>query len=205
MTDPRRAYALDTLVAEVNAAAPRRGKVSDGWIGDTAHASRSSDHNPWVRDHRGVGVVRAQDITHDPANGCDAGVLAAQVVALLGSHPALGDGAYVIYNRRICSTSRIREGWRHYSGSNAHTQHVHVSVGYSGYDSTAPWGVLAPATPKRLPKRIQTATVEITREIARIRAARVVAKRKGEPRAKYTEAIRNLRAARRAARQVPKR
>lgn len=59
--------------------------------------------------------------------------------------------------------------------------------------------------PKSLPKRIQTASAEITREIKRIRAAREVAKRRGEKRVKYTEAIRHLRAARKAARGVPKR
>ena len=201
----RRALSLDTLVAEVNAAAPRRDKASDGWIGDPSHQSRTSDHNPWMKDARGVGVVRAQDIDHDAANGCDAGELAAQITALLGLHPALGNGAYVIYNRRIVSTSRIREGWRPYSGSNAHTQHVHVSVGYAGYDSTTPWGVLASMRVKVLPKRIQATITQIDREIIRVRTARKVAKSKGERPASYTDALLALRAARKAARSVPKR
>lgn len=137
----RRAKALDTLVAEVNKLAPDRDKASDGWIGDAKHASRSSDHNPWVKDARGVGVVRAQDVDHDPDGGCDAVRIADIVVALLGKHPALGSGAYVIFRSRIISTDRLREGWRPYSGLNAHKQHIHVSVGYRGYDSTKKWGI----------------------------------------------------------------
>lgn len=201
----RRALSLDTFVAEVNTAAPRRGKLSDGWIGDPSHQSRSSDHNPWVKDRSGVGVVRAQDITHDPANGCDAGVLAAEIVKMLGTHPALGNGAYVIYNRRIVSTARLRDGWRVYTGTNAHAQHVHVSVGLYGYDSTMRWGVLTPPRVKVLPARIQRTVTEINREVARVRAARKVAKAKGEKRAPYTKTIRTLIDARKAARQIPKR
>lgn len=138
----RVARSLDVLLAEVNAAAPARSKVSDGSIGDAAHASRTSDHNPWVRDSRGVGVVRARDITHDPADGCDAGEIAEHVRQLgIDGHPALGPGAYVIWNHRIASDS-YGWAWRGYYGSNPHTAHVHISVATSaaGYDSTAPWG-----------------------------------------------------------------
>lgn len=140
----REAESLRTLHAEVEQAAPRRKTASDGWIGDAAHASRTSDHNPWIKDKRGMGVVRARDFTHDPSGGLSGDAFAQRVAALLGKHPALGSGAYVIWDRRIISTDRLREGWRSYSGSNPHTQHVHVSVGTSGYDSTAPWNVFAP-------------------------------------------------------------
>lgn len=149
----REARSLSTLLAEINAAAPRRSKISDGWIGDAAHASRTSDHNPWIKVG-GLGVVRARDFTHDPAGGLDCNRLAAALVPLLGKHPALGSGAYIIWNRRIISTDRLREGWRTYTGSNGHTQHLHVSVctAVSGFDSTARWGVLAPPAPPAPPK-----------------------------------------------------
>lgn len=139
----RVARSLDTLLAEINAAAPNRSKISDGSIGDAAHASRTSDHNPWI-SVAGIGIVRARDFTHDPANGCDGYDLAPALANLLRRHPALGTGAYVIWQRRIISADRLSEGWRPYSGSNPHDHHVHISVTTSaaGFDSTAPWGVM---------------------------------------------------------------
>lgn len=151
----RVARSLDVLLTEINERAPKRNKVSDGSIGDAAHASRSSDHNPWVKDASGTGVVRARDFTHDPAGGLDCNWLAAEVASLLGNHPALTNGAYVIWNRRIISTDRKGEGWRAYTGSNGHTQHCHVSVGTSGYDTTAPWLVPKPAPKPAGPTKAQ--------------------------------------------------
>lgn len=135
----RQARSLDVALAEVNAIAPRRSKVSDGGIGDVAHQKAgTSDHLP-----NKAGVWRARDFTHDPAGGLDCNVLAARLVSLLGQHPALGSGAYLIWNRRIISTDRLGSGWRPYTGSNPHDKHLHVSVATaaSGYDSTAPWGI----------------------------------------------------------------
>lgn len=132
----RVARSLDTLLAEVNAAAPNRSKVADGSIGDTSHQARPSDHNP-----NSEGVVRARDFTHDPAGGLDAGQLAEHVRRFgITGHPALGAGAYVIWNRRIASAT-YGWTWRPYSGSNPHDHHCHVSVSTAatGYDSTAPW------------------------------------------------------------------
>lgn len=137
----RVAKALLALREQVNAMAPNRRKKSDGTIGDAAHASRASDHNPWVRDG-GVGVVTAMDITHDAPGGCDAGVLAD---ALLASRdPRI---KYVIFNRRIAS--HLQKGaaapfaWRPYGGSNPHTHHVHISVREekTAYDATDPWTI----------------------------------------------------------------
>jgi len=141
----RTARSLDVGLDEINRAAPRRSKISDGSIGDTAHSSRVSDHNP-----NPAGVVRARDFTHDPANGFDCNKFAAAVGDLLGKHPALGSGAYVIWNRRIKSTDRLSEGWRPYTGSNPHDKHAHVSVATaaSGYDNTQPWGVMGAPEPE---------------------------------------------------------
>lgn len=137
----RMAYALDVLLAEINTRAPRRSKISDGGIGDASHATRDSDHNPWIKDRDGVGVVRARDFTHDPANGMDANVLARFLASKLGKHPALGSGAYIIWNDRIISTNRLAEGWREYTGSNEHRKHLHLSVETgSGYDSRQNFG-----------------------------------------------------------------
>jgi len=137
----RKAGAIVRLQYELDKLAPKRSKVSDGWIGDAAHATRTSDHNPWVKDSKGVGVVRGVDITHDPAGGVDGNRLAAWIASQLGKHPALGRGAYVIWNHRIISTDRLGEGWRRYDGSNPHTKHVHVSFGLSGYDSSKTFSI----------------------------------------------------------------
>jgi hypothetical protein len=135
----RVAHSLLVLRAEVNALAPNRSKVSDGTIGDAAHASRNSDHNPYVKDARGVGVVRALDITHDPAGGCDAHAIA-EHIRLLGK---AGDPRvrYVISNARIASATQ-NWAWRPYNGPNAHRSHAHTSVVEGiAYDSNAPWGL----------------------------------------------------------------
>jgi hypothetical protein len=39
---------------------------------------------------------------------------------------------YVIWNRRIWSASRAEDGWLPYRGPNPHTDHVHVSLTWSG-------------------------------------------------------------------------
>lgn len=122
----RVAKSLLVLRDQVNAMAPNRRKASDGFIGDAAHASRNSDHNPWVLDG-GVGVVTAFDVTHDPARGCDADELVEALRA--GLDPRI---KYIIWNRRIANSSPIGGqpawAWRPYSGTNPHTAHAHISV-----------------------------------------------------------------------------
>jgi hypothetical protein len=135
----RLARSLETLRAEVNRWAPKRSKASDGWIGDPAHASRASRHNP-----NNAGVVCALDLTHDPKGGCDIHALARRLVR--DPHPEL---EYVISNGQV---AKRRNGfrWESYGGSNPHRQHVHFAVGKGPdseptppYDSTRPWGVAA--------------------------------------------------------------
>lgn len=135
----RNANASVTLVNAVNAKWPNRSKASDGTIGDAAHASRSSDHNPWVKIGS-MGIVRARDIT---AAGIDAAWLAEQL-RLLGrsGDSRLANGGYVIFNRRI--TTPDFSGWKAYTGSNPHIKHVHVSFSKtaSGFDRTDGWAFL---------------------------------------------------------------
>lgn len=131
----RLAKSLEKLRAQFNAAAPNRSKASDGSIGDAAHASRSSDHNPWVLDGK-MGIVTAVDITHDPADGVDGNEIA---VALLKDPRT----KYVIWNRKIANPDISGGEWRAYSGSNPHDKHVHVSVRAEKdhYDSVAAWSL----------------------------------------------------------------
>lgn len=156
----RLARSLETLRDEINNAAPKRSKVSDGSIGDTAHSSRASDHNP-----NGAGVVRAIDVTHDPAGGLDCNEFATDLAGLIGTHPALRSGGYLIWSGRILSADRRSEGWRRYTGSNPHNHHLHVSVATAaaGYDSTAPWGVMKEhedMTPEQ-DKRLKTVEADL--------------------------------------------
>ncbi len=137
----RLARSLEVLRAQVNAAYPRRDKTSDGTIGDAAHASRSSDHNPWVKDGA-TGIVTALDITHDPENGPNAGELAETLRA--SKDPRI---KYIISNKRIVSSTvtggKPAWAWRKYTGSNPHNKHVHISVvsTKNKYDATDQWDI----------------------------------------------------------------
>lgn len=137
------APALVALRNEVNALWPGRDKTSDGWIGDKRHADSKSDHNPAQWPGAWAGVVRALDLDNDLGPGANGRTLWDALAQQLGKHPALGRGAYLIYDRRIISTDRLREGTRPYTGVNPHTGHIHVSVGTSpdAYNSTVPWGI----------------------------------------------------------------
>ena len=137
----RAAKSLFALRRQIDATAPRRSKASDGTVGDAAHQSRNSDHNPWVRDGA-IGVVTAIDITHDPSGGCDAGELASSIVVSQDRRVK-----YVIWNRQIANSAAIGESapwtWRSYRGANPHNKHVHVSVksDKTAYDDEALWQI----------------------------------------------------------------
>lgn len=141
----RIARSLLTLRAEIDAAFPRRSTRSDGDIGDAAHATRSSDHNPWIVDGRGQGVVSALDITDDDVSGADMG----RFVEWLAKVSRDERVKYVIHRRKITSSYRTSTApaWaaRPYSGINAHMQHLHISVRSERayYDDGSPWGVAA--------------------------------------------------------------
>lgn len=141
----RVAKSLETLRSQVNGAHPDRSKDSDGTIGDAAHASRDSDHNPWVQDG-GTGVVTAMDITHDPGHGVDTYVVAETLRQNRDSRIK-----YVISNRRIFAGANGPSPfiWRAYSGSNPHDHHIHVSVlpDKVFYDDTRPWNLASDARP----------------------------------------------------------
>jgi hypothetical protein len=136
------------LLGEINASAPARSKASDGSIGDEAHSSTSSDHNP-CDCHA---VVAARDFTHDPAGGFDAGAFARWLAGrVVTCEPRV---KYIISNREICSgqgQDYPAGVWRPYTGSNPHEHHCHVSVrhGAEYFDDPRPWewSADAPSTP----------------------------------------------------------
>ena len=133
----RRAKSLDTLVKQVDTAYPNRSKASDGWLGDAAHQAVASDHNP-----NSLGVVTAQDLTHDPIHGFDAHKVADNLRT--NRHPDL---KYIISNRRIAGAWSNWQ-WQNYTGSNPHDKHIHISVGRGDdgestppYDDTNLWNI----------------------------------------------------------------
>ncbi len=136
----RVAKSLDHLLAQINAKWPKRDKSSDGSIGDANHASRSSDHNPWVDD----GIVTARDFTHDPNHGFDSYLFAETLREKRDARIK-----YVISNRRIFSSETRPWEWRGYSGSNPHDHHVHVSVrsDRGHYDNVNNWDIGEGVTP----------------------------------------------------------
>lgn len=143
----RNAMASLFLLQELNDRWPARDTLSDGTIGDAAHASRDSDHNPWIKDSLGIGVVRARDIDED---GIDGPWLAEHLRQLgAAGDERLANFGYVIYEGRIAGGNPARGpgrwAWRPYTGANAHRLHLHVSFtrtpGPNGFDSTAPWGI----------------------------------------------------------------
>jgi hypothetical protein len=107
---------------------PSRDRHSDGWIGDTRHSARPSDHNPDAQ----TGIVRAIDVDRD-VSGKAKPDLMPDIADQIRLCAKAGDKriAYVIFEGRIAS-SRMGFRWRKYSGSNAHNHHCHISFTKAG-------------------------------------------------------------------------
>ena len=121
---------------------PGRDKRSDGWVGDKAHASRKSDHNPDSR-----GWVHAIDIDADllgPRGGAagrrEAEEFANQLRAYAASRrPGADRIKYIVWNNRIASGTYRDRFWTWRSGNWGHTQHIHVSFTTRGETNRAPF------------------------------------------------------------------
>ncbi len=134
----RVAACLLTLYDHVVSHYPGRATGNDGTLGDIAHQARHSDHNP---DERGI--VRALDITHDPAHGFNSYLFA----DFLREH--WDDRVqYLISNSRIANADAIDgaapKAWRAYHGEDPHNHHIHVSArGDARADDARPWDIAA--------------------------------------------------------------
>jgi len=107
---------------------PDRDRSSDGWIGDTRHSARPSDHNPDAK----TGVVRAIDVDRDVHKSGKPDLMpdiADQI--RLYAKSGRGNISYVIFEGRIAS-SRMGWRWRKYKGSNPHNKHCHISFTTKG-------------------------------------------------------------------------
>lgn len=126
MPKPRLSKAAEQLRSEINTKYPKRDKRSDGWLGDSAHSARKSDHNPDAQ-----GWVRAIDIDADLVKGLfkDSWLLADQIrqIAQKGDKRI----SYIIHLHRIASP-RQNWAWRVYKGSNPHVTHMHISFTKAG-------------------------------------------------------------------------
>jgi len=112
---------------------PSRLRDSDGWLGDSRHASRPSDHNPDAKS----GIVRAIDVDRD-VSGKAKPDLMPDIADQIRLCAKAGDKriAYVIFNGRIASP-RMGWRWRVYRGSSPHSHHCHISFTPKGdTDST---------------------------------------------------------------------
>ncbi len=112
------------VLRQATALSPKRKKLSDGLLPSAAHlkASPTSDHNTGL----------AVDLTHDPANGIDCAVI----------FEKLKEDArvkYLIFQGKIWSKERAKQGNRKYTGSNPHNKHLHISINDGHGNDTSPW------------------------------------------------------------------
>ncbi|NBW13948.1 MAG: hypothetical protein EBR82_38690 [Caulobacteraceae bacterium] len=120
------------LREQIDDSFPDRDRKSDGWIGDAAHASRPSDHNPDPSN----GIVRAIDVDKDFDTRPSTGAYLADQIRLCAKS---GEKriSYVIYAGKIASAKKSWN-WRTYDGINRHDHHIHISFTKEG-DQNGRW------------------------------------------------------------------
>lgn len=121
------ATSLSIFRAEINRRWPNRDTRSDGWIGDEAHQSTVSDHNPNERDR-----VDAYDVDKD---GVDMDV----IIAAAKRHPSV---RYIIWQRKLYHRLRGYKA-EDYNGPSAHDEHAHFSIEQAVWaeNDTRSWGI----------------------------------------------------------------
>ena len=120
---PKLSKSAIQLREQIDDAFPDRDRTSDGWIGDTRHAARKSDHNP---DEQGW--VRAIDVSRDLFEGSEPDIMGdlCDQLRLACKSKQEKRIAYIIFEGRICSRI-LNWKWRTYKGANKHTKHAHFS------------------------------------------------------------------------------
>lgn len=159
MTGPRLVPAGVTLRAQVDARWPNRDRTSDGWIGDTAHQARPSDHNP---DR--AGWVHALDLDKD---GINAQVIADQLCAyarsgLPGSRRLLN----LVWRDRVASGTDPAHLWTWRGTGYGHFHHLHVSFTAAAETDSRPFPLpvfARPAPPTPAPTTTEDPPMIITR------------------------------------------
>ena len=108
-----------------------RDRTSDGWIGDSRHAARKSDHNP---DEQGW--VRAIDVDRDLSGKAKPDLMpdvADQLRILAKSDKRI---SYIIFAGQIASPKSLWR-WRPYTGINKHDHHCHISFTTKGDEDSS--------------------------------------------------------------------
>lgn len=126
---PKLSHAARTLREMIDDAFPDRDRKSDGWLGDSRHSARVSQHNPDAN-----GWVRAIDIDKDLNDQKSAAFDLADQIRLCGKTDKRI--WYVIFNGKIASKKSKFE-WKKYDGINPHEHHIHVSFDPVGDNSIA--------------------------------------------------------------------
>lgn len=129
---------LATWRRELDEVFPGRDRTSSGTIGNQAHSTSTSGHNPDLtgraeyKDGDRLDEVRASDEDSDlvPGAGIDWMERVIQFVVTKARRGEYVPFRYLIYKGRIWSRS---DGWktRVYNGANKHDKHAHFSGDYS--------------------------------------------------------------------------
>ena len=129
----RLSHAAIQLREQIDDSFPDRDRTSDGWIGDTRHAARPSDHNPDAN-----GWVRAIDVDRDLSGRAKPDLMPdlADQIRLLCKSKKERRITYIIFDGRIASSKKFWE-WRPYEGSNKHNHHCHISFAKEADDDGA--------------------------------------------------------------------
>lgn len=125
---PKLSRAAIQLREQIDDSFPDRDRASDGWLGDTRHSTRKSDHNPDAD-----GWVRAIDIDRDLSGKKGKPDLMPDLADQIRVAGKSGDSriAYVIFGGKIASP-RAAWRWRTYDGINKHNHHAHISFTKKG-------------------------------------------------------------------------
>lgn len=147
----RLAGCLAQLLDDADRFAPRRSRRSDGTIGDRAHQSRHSDHNP-----DSGGNVCGLDLTNDPSGGFDAW----QVAQTIARNIVAGTERRVVYlisgDPTIAGDlifHQVGTIWRWdphpYTGGTHNGHHLHVSCvhGLPEREDRSRWQLSTPIPP----------------------------------------------------------
>jgi len=113
-----------SVLRQATALKPKRKKASDGLLPSAAHIKQSpdSDHNTGY----------AVDLTHDPENGIDC----VEIFERLKDDNRV---KYLIFQGKIWSKEKAKQGNRKYTGSNAHNKHLHISINDACGNDISPW------------------------------------------------------------------